>query len=236
MKHQTTKFESPQKRGVILLIAVLMVSVTLAVGIGVYQRTYKELYFGSFWKQTQIAAAAADGGLECAMYWDLHPSATPSCFNNSSIPGLAASGGSGATYADGGGWNSYSITSTPNIDLIPRCSCDTGGLYECSAPTFSGTNVGAVCYDRYDMTCDSSCTGAGPWAAEVYNRTSVTGGSTVSPGTFSLDTNNGCVQVTITKPSPSGLSTRIEARGYNNTCATMNTNPRTVERGLYVEY
>lgn len=73
MKYRTLKFLPSQKRGVTLLIAVLVASVVLAVGIGVYQRTYKELYFSSFWKQTQVAATAADSGLECALYWELHP-------------------------------------------------------------------------------------------------------------------------------------------------------------------
>ncbi len=68
-----------QNKGAVLLIAVLMASVMLSVGLGVYQRTYKQLVFASFWKQMQVAFAAADGGLECALYWDLHP-ATPSCF------------------------------------------------------------------------------------------------------------------------------------------------------------
>lgn len=63
-------------------MAVLMASVMLSVGLGVYQRTYKELYFSSFWKQVQLAFAAADAGLECALYWDLHPAVNYTCFGN----------------------------------------------------------------------------------------------------------------------------------------------------------
>ncbi len=80
MKHTFSNTNS-QKRGITLLISVLMVSVVLAVGIGVYNRTYKELYFSSFWKQTQLALSAADSGLECALYWQLH-SGTPECFGS----------------------------------------------------------------------------------------------------------------------------------------------------------
>lgn len=65
------------KKGATLLIAVIMASVMLSVGLGVYQRTYKELYFSSFWKQVQLAFAAADSGFECALYWDLHPPTSP---------------------------------------------------------------------------------------------------------------------------------------------------------------
>lgn len=70
-------------RGATLLIAILVAGVALAVGMGVYNRTYKELLFGSYWKQTQAAFAAADAGLECALYWDLHPAADYTCFGNS---------------------------------------------------------------------------------------------------------------------------------------------------------
>lgn len=84
MKYRRTQ------RGAALLIAVLMTSVILSVGLGVYQRTYKELYFASFWKQTQIAFAAADAGIECALYWSLHPAANYTCFGNTSAswPGV----------------------------------------------------------------------------------------------------------------------------------------------------
>ncbi len=76
-----TKTMRAQRRhkGAALLMAVLISGVILSVGIGVYQRTYKQLVFASFWKQMQIAFSAANSGMECAMYWDLHP-ATPSCF------------------------------------------------------------------------------------------------------------------------------------------------------------
>lgn len=65
------------KKGAVLLIAILMASVMLTVGLGVYQRTYKEIYFASFWKQTQRAFSRADIGLECALYRDLHPPTAP---------------------------------------------------------------------------------------------------------------------------------------------------------------
>ena len=78
-------------KGAALLMAVLISAVMLSVGLGVYQRTYKQLVFASFWKQVQIAFAAADGGLECALYWDLRrASATSaSCFGS---PVLLTSG------------------------------------------------------------------------------------------------------------------------------------------------
>lgn len=92
MKKITTK-----KKGAVLLIAILVASVALAVGFGVYNRTYKELLFGSYWRQTQIAFSSADSGLECALYWELHPATPATCFGitvssvtwDTSIPGNA---------------------------------------------------------------------------------------------------------------------------------------------------
>lgn len=75
-----------RERGVVLLIAILFSAVALAVGVGVYTRTYKELLLSSFWKQSQIAFAAADAGLECALYWETHPGGgSATCFGNSPI-------------------------------------------------------------------------------------------------------------------------------------------------------
>ncbi len=94
MTNKTNKISRPRrgpadpKKGAVLLIAILVSSVALAVGFGVYNRTYKELVFASFWKQTQIAFSAADSGLECSMYWDTHPPASPAqatCFGGSSF-------------------------------------------------------------------------------------------------------------------------------------------------------
>lgn len=73
-------FLKQKKRGVALLIAVLVSSIVLVIGLGVYERTYKASLFSSFWKQSQIAFSAADAGLECALFYDLHPSLAISCF------------------------------------------------------------------------------------------------------------------------------------------------------------
>lgn len=80
-KNRSKSGEHPKKRGVAFIIAILVSSVALAVGMGVYQRTYKELLLGSFWKHTQTAFSATVSGLECAKYRESFPGAG-SCFNN----------------------------------------------------------------------------------------------------------------------------------------------------------
>lgn len=121
MKNITKTNFHGQKKGAVLLIAILVASVALAVGIGVYNRTYKELLFGSFWKQTQVAFSAADSGLECALYYELHPLVTPvSCFGTTISGWTPGSFGSFSLGTPGGGcvninvsWNStISATTT----------------------------------------------------------------------------------------------------------------------------
>ena len=223
MKHLSSFKNSSHRRGVTLLIAVLVLSAVLSVGLGVFQRVYKELYFASFWKQTQIAGAAADSGLECALYWDLHPSATPACFGTPISTWVAAA--SSATYTDSG------VLTFANAPT-PRCSCDntaTGQGYECGSvvgSTYTGVDLGPACYDWWNNS-------SGSVPSRIWNRTAV-GGASMPSGDFELNTYGGCVNVTITKPAPSGASTLIEARGYNDACGS--TNPRRVERGLNIEY
>lgn len=140
------------KKGAVLLIAILMSSVALAVGFGVYNRTYKELLFASFWKQTQIAFSAADSGLECMLYWQLHPS-----------------------------------TGSP------------AGSAQCFGPTVPG------------------------WTPP-----------NATTGSIDIDVpGGGCANVTVAWDGAKNATTTV-AHGYNNSCATKGTNPRTVERGLGV--
>lgn len=74
-----------KNRGAALLIAIIISGVALVVGLGVYNRTYKELIFSSFWRQAQTAFSAADAGLECAMYWDKNQAPSPNCFDGTPL-------------------------------------------------------------------------------------------------------------------------------------------------------
>lgn len=123
-----------KKRGAVLLIAILVSSVALAVGFSVYKRVYKELLFASFWKQTQVAFAAADAGLECALYWDLHPpvSGNASCFG-------------GAPFA----WS----TSTP---ALPQPMSVSGGCVNVTITKTVATTTVTTIESRGYNTCDTA--------------------------------------------------------------------------------
>jgi hypothetical protein len=60
--------------GFVLLFSVLVSSILLAVGLGIFSIAYKELLLSSSDRESQIAFYAADSGAECAIYWDaVHP-------------------------------------------------------------------------------------------------------------------------------------------------------------------
>lgn len=60
----------PARRGFTLFIAVLISSLLLAVGLAIFNITLKELILSSTIRDSQFAFYAADGGTECALYWD----------------------------------------------------------------------------------------------------------------------------------------------------------------------
>ncbi len=64
MMHRT-----PHK-GFTLLIAVVLSSVALSVGIALLDIAYKQVILASSARQSQTAFYNADTALECALYWD----------------------------------------------------------------------------------------------------------------------------------------------------------------------
>lgn len=70
MTKQTTTVEVVRPRGFTLLIAVILASVLLTVGIALLDIAYKQVILSSSAKQSQYAFYAADAALECALYYD----------------------------------------------------------------------------------------------------------------------------------------------------------------------
>jgi hypothetical protein len=58
------------QRGFTLLVAVVLSSVALAIGLSLLNISYKQVLLASAAKQSQNAFYAADSVLECALYFD----------------------------------------------------------------------------------------------------------------------------------------------------------------------
>lgn len=65
----TTPFRTAQ-RGFTLLMAVILASVLLTVGLALADIAYKQVVLASSGRQSQFAFYAADSATECALYWD----------------------------------------------------------------------------------------------------------------------------------------------------------------------
>lgn len=59
-----------REKGFILLLAMLIISIVLAISFGIYALSIKEVILASYAKESVKAFGAADRGVECAVYWD----------------------------------------------------------------------------------------------------------------------------------------------------------------------
>lgn len=71
MKERKRTNEAQGKRGFTLLLAALVSSIVLALGLSIFTIAQKELILSSLGRDSQYAFYAADTAAECGLYWDL---------------------------------------------------------------------------------------------------------------------------------------------------------------------
>lgn len=62
--------EYKEKKGITVLIASLVASILLSIGLSIFYTTVKDLFFAATARESEIAFYAADAAAECAQYWD----------------------------------------------------------------------------------------------------------------------------------------------------------------------
>ncbi len=90
MKFFHSQNYSQRKRGVTILIAALLSSILLAIGLSIFNTTLKDLFFASTAKDSGAAFYAADTAAECAQYWDYPRLGLSDTFATSSPSGPGA--------------------------------------------------------------------------------------------------------------------------------------------------
>ncbi len=65
------QFKYNYSRGFTLLLASLVASLLLSLGLSMFVIAQKEIILSSLGRDSQYAFYAADAGAECALYWDL---------------------------------------------------------------------------------------------------------------------------------------------------------------------
>lgn len=76
------KIKISEQKGFTLLLSLLVISIILSVGFGVFDIMTKELKLSGIGRESQISFYAADAGIECAYFWDIkHPNKPESYFD-----------------------------------------------------------------------------------------------------------------------------------------------------------
>lgn len=70
MKHASYDDHKGEK-GFTLLLAALVASIVLTLGMGIFQIAFKQVNLSAVGRDSQFAFYAADTGAECALYWDV---------------------------------------------------------------------------------------------------------------------------------------------------------------------
>lgn len=70
-KNETVETEQPSKskKGFAMLFTVLVVSLMLAIGLGIADLTFKQTVLSSLARDSQAAFYQADSGVECGLYY-----------------------------------------------------------------------------------------------------------------------------------------------------------------------
>jgi len=71
IKFEKIKIIRRKQRGFVSLLALLLANVFLLIGLSVYAISVKELNLSSGGRESTFAFYASDGGMECALYWDI---------------------------------------------------------------------------------------------------------------------------------------------------------------------
>jgi|TARA_Y100000310_G_scaffold345866_1_gene471954 hypothetical protein len=103
------------KKGFTLLLAVLISSLLLAIGLAIFNITIKELLLASSGRESQFAFYSADTGTECALYWDLKQGA----FSTSTTSSINCNG----TAIPGMGGGGYGAQNVFQLDFSPEPYC-----------------------------------------------------------------------------------------------------------------
>lgn len=70
-KMKKNKNKTIPQNGSVLILALIMASILLSVGMGISNIALKEIKLSSLGNESGIAFYTADTGAECALYWDL---------------------------------------------------------------------------------------------------------------------------------------------------------------------
>ena len=133
------------KHGFTLLLSILVVSVVLSVGLGIFDIMTKELKLSGLGRESQVAFYAADAGIECFFYWEIkHPGLADSAFGYYDAPSTIKCAG-----------NNFTIPAKSNSPYGPyKINLSDNSCAKITVTKSSFTTVESRGYNTKD--CDST--------------------------------------------------------------------------------
>jgi len=202
------------KNGSVLILALVLASILLSVGMGISGIAMKEIKLSSIGNESGKAFYMADTGAECALYWDVkNPYFTDptypllSTFPTSSQSTLPDPTNNPIKCLEYNVLDPTHPSPPPEFCPVSDPSCSGGGLYTKHGGWY-------IKYDDMGIASKSATT-------------------TFLLKTLLADDSQPCAVVVVSKrDTGSGIFTTIDSRGRSS----CDTNPRRVERGLKVSY
>ncbi len=141
-------------RGFTLLIAVVLTSVLLSVGLALLDIAYKQVVLSSTARQSQYAFYAADSAMECVLYWDQQQNAFGYSKPIHEVNGRQIQCfGSNITISAGDSGGTRTTTfSTPCVDGVTASVT----IYKTNGSICSGTAATSCLYTNGFNTCNGS--------------------------------------------------------------------------------
>ncbi len=141
--HKTAMPVKSKKKGVTLLLAVLVSSLLLSIGLAIFNITIKELLISGSGRESQFAFYAADTGAECALYWDvIHPGFSQSVFGDTNADTLSDGLVSYWSFNEGTGSSANDAGTLNNDGLLTNMNAATDWVSgkSSNALNFDGVN------------------------------------------------------------------------------------------------
>jgi Tfp pilus assembly protein PilX len=150
-KLKTKNNSAIQRRGFVLMLSVIMLSVILATSLGVFNLVYQGMKLSGTTRESQLAYYAADAGVECALFADFRgansfgtttaPSVATECANVSKLQKLSDSYVNGATFTvDYGNGSCVNVTVDKTIPPTGSTKLSAVGKNNCSGQATDQVN------------------------------------------------------------------------------------------------
>ena len=166
---------SRKANGFTILLSVLVASIVLSVGMGIFGVMTRELKLSGMGRESQIAFSAADAGIECFFYWEIkHPDLADTAFGyyDSDSPAVKCAGNNTAMPVKSNG--PYDLTLNLGNNSCAKINIIKDTL-------LSNKIITTVTSKGYNTACDSTSPFKVERAIQLVSTKQQGGGSYIPP-------------------------------------------------------